>query len=163
MAIPVYLWLYGEDEKLLKGGVNVNGREGSIELVGIQHDLFIPTDDMTGAVTGIRQYEAYTFEEEIDSSSPLLYRALTTGRPLKSAEFKYYRINHNGQEEEYFNVRLKKVKVCHVVPIIYDTKNPDFEKQGHIEHVGLRYEKIARKYADGNIQYNDNWKERETL
>lgn len=30
MAIPVYLWLYEEDGKLLKGGVDVNGREGSI-------------------------------------------------------------------------------------------------------------------------------------
>jgi hypothetical protein len=35
MAIPVYLWLYDEDEKLLKGGSDVFGREGSVELVGI--------------------------------------------------------------------------------------------------------------------------------
>ena len=56
MAIPVYLWLYEEDEKLLKGGVDITGREGSIELVGMQHDVFIPTDDMTSAATGTRQH-----------------------------------------------------------------------------------------------------------
>lgn len=99
MAIPVYLWLYEEDGKLLKGGVDVNGREGSIELVGMQHDVFIPTDDMTGTATGTRQHEAYTFEKEIDPSSPLLYRALTIGRTLEKAVFKYYRINNNGMEE----------------------------------------------------------------
>ncbi|HDC2658238.1 TPA: type VI secretion system tube protein Hcp [Salmonella enterica] len=162
MAIPVYLWLYEEDGKLLKGGVDVNGREGSIELVGMQHDVFIPTDDMTGTATGTRQHEAYTFEKEIDPSSPLLYRALTTGRTLEKAVFKYYRINNNGMEEEYFNVVLENVKVCHVVPIMFDIKDPEFEKHGHIEHVGLRYEKITWKYVDGNIQHADSWKERKT-
>lgn len=80
MAIPVYLWLYEEDGKLLKGGVDVNGRGGSIELVGMQHDVFIPTDDTTGAATGTRQHEAYTFEKEIDSSSPA-FIPRTNNRP----------------------------------------------------------------------------------
>lgn len=61
MAIPVYLWLYEEKEKLLKGSVNVAGREGSIELTGMQHDLFLSTDEVTGVTTGARQHEAYTF------------------------------------------------------------------------------------------------------
>lgn len=162
MASPVYLWLYDDERKQLNGGVDVRGREGSIELVGIQHDVYIPTDDMSGALTGTRQHEAYTFEKEIDPSSPLLYRALTTGRTLAKAEFKFYRINNNGMEEEYFNVALENVKVCHVVPIMFNTKDPDFEKHGHIEHVGLRYEKITWNYVDGNIQHTDSWKERKT-
>lgn len=161
MAISVYLWLYEDDGKRLKGGVDVRGREGSIELVGMQHDIFIPTDNMSGVATGTRQHEAYTFEKGIAPSSPLLYRALTTGRTLSKAEFRYYRINTNGMEEEYFNVQLENVKVCHVVPIMFDTKDPDFEKHGHIEHVGLRYGKITWNYVDGNIQHTDSWKERE--
>mgnify|MGYP001021331272 FL=1 len=160
MAIPVYLWLYDEDGKLLKGGVAVHGREGSIELVGMQHDVFIPTDDMTGATTGTRQHEAYTFEKEIDSSTPFLYRALTTGRTLAKAEFKYYRINYNGIEEEYFNVQLENVKVCHVVPVMFDTKIPHFEKHGHIEHVGLRYEKVIWNYVNVNIRHAVSCEER---
>lgn len=162
MAIPVYLWLYEDDGKLLKGGVDVNGREGSIELVGMQHAVFIPTDDMTGTATGTRLHEASTFEKEIDPSSPLLYRAMTTGRTLAKAIFRYYRINNNGMEEEYFTVTLEKVKVCHIVPVMFDTKDPTYEKHGHIEHVGLRYEKITWNYVDGNIQHADSWKERKT-
>ena len=162
MAIPVYLWLYDEDNKLVKGSVDVTGREGSIELTGIQHDLFMPCDDFTGAPAGTRQHEAYTFEKEIDSSSPLLYRALTSGRTLKKAELKFYRINYNGQEEEYFNVKLEDVIVCHIMPVMFHTKDPDYEKQGHIEHVGLRYKKIIWNYKDGNIQHSDSWKERKT-
>ncbi|MDF3008362.1 MAG: Hcp family protein CtsH1 [Enterobacter kobei] len=119
-------------------------------------------NDMIGATTGTRQHEAYTFEKEIDSSTPFLYRALTTGRTLAKAEFKYYRINYNGIEEEYFNVQLENVKVCHVVPVMFDTKIPHFEKHGHIEHVGLRYEKVIWNYVDGNIRHADSWKERQT-
>lgn len=162
MAIPVYLWLYEEEGKLLKGSVDVTGREGSIEITGMQHDLFIPTDDTTGSVTGTRQHEAYTFEKMIDSASPQLYKALTTGKTLAKAVFRFYRINYNGQEEEYFVTKLENVKVCHVVAVMFDAKDPDFKMHDHIEHVGLRYEKIDWHYADGNIKYTDNWKEQKT-
>lgn len=162
MAIPIYLLLCNDEGKQIKGGSDVRGREGSIEVVGMHHDLFIPADNMSGALTGTRQHEAFTFEKEIDPSTPLLYRALTTGRTLAKAEFKFYRINNNGMEQEYFNVVLENVKVCHVVPIMFDTKDPDFEKHGHIEHVGLRYEKITWNYVDGNIQHADSWKDRKT-
>lgn len=162
MAIPVYLWLYEEKEKLLKGSVNVAGREGSIELTGMQHDLFISTDKVTGLATGARQHEAYTFEKLVDSASPLLYKALTTGKTLSKAVFKFYRINYNGQEENYFVTTLENVKVCHVVPVMFNIRDPDFEMQGHIEHVGLRYEKIDWHYTDGNIRQADSWKKRKT-
>ncbi|WP_293000354.1 type VI secretion system tube protein TssD [Pantoea sp.] len=163
MAIPVYLWLYEEEGKLLNGPVAVTGREGSIELTGMQHDVFIPTDDKTGAVTGTRQHEAYTFEKLIDSSSPLLYKALTTGKTLAKAVFKFHRINYHGQEEEYFVTKLENVKVSHVVSVLFDAKDPDYDKHGHTEHVGLRYEKIDWHYIDGNIKHADSWKVRKTV
>lgn len=71
MAIPIYQWLYDEENKLVRGGVEVNGREGSIELVGMQHEVFIPANDLTAATNAILQHEAYTFEKETDRSSPL--------------------------------------------------------------------------------------------
>jgi len=162
MAIPIYLWLYEKEGRLLKGSVEVTGREGSIELIGMQHDLFLPTENTIVAATGVRQHEAYTFEKVIDSSSPLLYKALTTGTTLAKAVFKFYRINYNGQEEEYFITKLENVKVCHVVSVMFDTKDPDFEKYSHIEHVGLCYEKIECHYKDGNIKHADSWKDRKT-
>ena len=159
MAIPVYLWLYEEEKRLLRGSVDTAGREGSIELTGMQHDVFIPTDDATNMITGTQQHEAYTFEKLIDSASPLLYKALTTGKTLAKAVFKFYRTNYNGLEEEYFTTTLESVRVCHIVPIMFDTKDPDFVKQGHIEHVGLRYEKIIWNYVDGNIQHTGSWQD----
>ena len=70
MAIPIYLLLCNDEGKQIKGGSDVRGREGSIEVVGMQHDLFIPADNMSGALTGTRQHEAFTFEKEITPLNP---------------------------------------------------------------------------------------------
>ncbi len=41
-------------------------------------------------------------EKEFDAASPYLYKAVAKGQTLKSAELKWYRINHASQEEVYF-------------------------------------------------------------
>ncbi|EOI2260918.1 TPA: type VI secretion system tube protein TssD [Enterobacter cloacae] len=104
----------------------------------------------------------FLFTKEIDSSSPYLYKAVTTGQTLKSAEFKWYKINDAGQEVEYFNTRLENVKVVKVNPVMHDIKDPSFEKHNHLEQIELRYEKITWAYKDGNIIHSDSWNERAT-
>ncbi len=93
---------------------------------------------------------------------PYLYKAVTTGQALKSAEFKWYKINDAGQEVEYFNTRLENVKVVKVNPVMHDIKDPSYEKHNHLEQIELRYEKITWTYKDGNIIHSDSWNERAT-
>lgn len=114
MAIPAYLWLKDDGGADIKGSVDVQGREGSIEVVALDHDVYIPTDNNTGKLTGTRTHKPFTFTKEIDASSPYLYKAVTTGQTLKTAEFKFYRINDAGQEVEYFNITLDNVKLVRV-------------------------------------------------
>ncbi len=162
MAIPVYLWLKDDGGADIKGSVDVQDREGSIEVVAQEHNLYIPTDNNTGKLTGTRIHTPFLFTKEIDSSSPYLYKAVTTGQTLKSAEFKWYRINDAGQEVEYFNTKLENVKVVKVNPLMHDIKNPAYEKHNHLEQIELRYEKITWTYKDGNIIHSDSWNERAT-
>lgn len=162
MAIPVYLWLKDDGGADIKGSVDVQDREGSIEVVAQQHNLYIPTDNNTGKLTGTRIHTPFLFTKEIDSSSPYLYKAVTTGQTLKSAEFKWYKINDAGQEVENFNTRLENVKVVKVNPVMHDIKDPSFEKHNHLEQIELRYEKITWTYKDGNIIHSDSWNERAT-
>ncbi|WP_447866881.1 Hcp family type VI secretion system effector [Rahnella bonaserana] len=162
MAIPVYLWLKDDGGADIKGSVDVKKREGSIEVIAQDHDLYIPTDSNTGKLTGTRIHTPFKFTKEIDSSSPYLYKAVTTGQTLKSAEFKWYRINDAGQEVEYFNTKLENVKLVRVAPKLKDIKDLVFEKYNHLEMVELRYEKITWTYKDGNIIHSDSWNERTT-
>ncbi|EHN8833191.1 Hcp family type VI secretion system effector [Enterobacter hormaechei] len=160
MAIPAYLWLKDDGGADIKGSVDVQHREGSIEVLGFGHGLHLPTDNMTGKITGTRVHSALVFEKEFDSSSPYLYKAVAMGQTLKSAEFKWYNINDAGQEVEYFNMLLENVKVVSICPMMHDVKNPATEKHNHLESIALRYEKITWKHCDGNIIFSDEWKDR---
>ena len=111
MAIPVYLWLKDDGGTPIKGSVDVHGRRDSIEVLGFGHGLSLPTDSNSGKITGPRVHSAMTFEKEFDSASPYLYKAVSKGQTLTSAEFKWYRINRNGQEEEYFNMLLESMAI----------------------------------------------------
>jgi len=160
MAIPAYLWLKDDGGALIKGSVDVRHREQTIEITSISHNLYIPTDGNTGKLTGTRVHGALMFEKEFDSSSPYLMKAVATGQTLQSAEFKWYRINDAGLEQEYFNMLLEGVKVVSVCPLMHDVKNPSTEKHNHLESIALRYEKITWKHCDGNIIFSDTWNDR---
>lgn len=160
MATPIYLWLKDDGGAEIKGSVNVQKREGSIEVVAQDHSLYIPTDNNTGKLTGTRIHTPFRFTKEIDSSSTYLYKAVSSGQTLQSAEFKWYRIDDAGQEIEYFNVKLENVKVVGVAAKLHDIKDAAKEKNGHLEEVELRYEKITWTFKDGNLIHSDSWNER---
>lgn len=160
MAIPAYLWLKDDGCANIKGSVDVVNREGSIEILSFGHGLYLPTDNMTGKITGTRIHSPLNFEKEFDSSSPYLYKAIAKGQTLKSAELKWYHINDAGQEVEYFNMLLENVKVVSICLLMHDIKNPATEKHNHLESIALRYEKTTWKHCDGNILFSDEWKDR---
>jgi type VI secretion system secreted protein Hcp len=68
MAIPAYLWLKDDGGADIKGSVDVQHREGSIEVLSFMHGLSIPVDSHTGKLTGTRVHSALAFEKEFDSS-----------------------------------------------------------------------------------------------
>lgn len=160
MAIPVYLFLTDDGGAKITGSVDVRGREGSIEVSGFTHNLRQPTDPLTGKITSKRSHAPVIFQKEIDSSSPYLMKAVATGQTLRSAEFRWYRINDAGQEVEYYNMHLDNIRVVSVTPMMHDTKDPAKEKHNHLEVVELRYEKITWTYCEGNLQFADSWEER---
>ncbi|MCT4705392.1 type VI secretion system tube protein Hcp [Enterobacteriaceae bacterium H16N7] len=161
MAVPVHLFLTDDGGAVIRGSCDVMDREGSIELRGLHHCLTIPTDPMTGKVTGTRQHSPFQFTKELDSASPYLFKAAATGQTLKSAEFRFYNINYAGQEVEYYRITLESVKVISVSPVMHDTRG--CPGTGHMEEVALNYEKITHLYKDGNLLAHDAWNERPTV
>ncbi|MCS4271010.1 MULTISPECIES: Hcp family type VI secretion system effector [Raoultella] len=159
MAIPAYLWLKDDGGALIKGGVDVLNRESSIEIKGFHHNLMIPTDNATGKVTGTRMHSPMLLVKEFDYSSPYLYKAVSTGQNLTSAEIKWYKINDAGQEVEYFNIFLEEVRIVSISPSMASPDNPN---ENHMETLELRYEKITWKHCDGNIMHTDAWNQRQT-
>lgn len=157
MPIPAYMWLMDDGGALIKGSVDVQDREGSIEVVGFGHGLNLPVDSANGKVTGTRSHSPMMLEKEFDRSSPYLYKAVATGQTLKSAEIRWYRINYSGQEECYFTMALEGVKITGVNPGMPNTKVEVNSHINHMESVSLMYEKITWHYLDGNVKYTDDW------
>lgn len=151
------MWLMDDGGALIKGSVDVQDRENSIEVVGFSHGLNLPVDGANGKVTGTRSHSPMMLEKEFDSSSPYLYKAVATGQTLKSSEIRWYRINYAGQEECYFIMLLEGVKVTGVNPGMPNAKMSGNSQINHMESVSLMYEKITWHYVDGNVQYTDEW------
>lgn len=155
MAIPVYMFMYDDGGNIIKGSVDVSGREHSVEVLGLHHSVSMPINNFSGKIAGNRNHLPFLIEKELDFSSAYLYKALTTGETLKSVELKYYRINDAGYEEEYFNTLLENARVVNVMPVMFDVKDIAKEEFNHMEVVEFRYEKITWHYLDGNIKYTD--------
>ncbi|MFA5700671.1 MAG: Hcp family type VI secretion system effector [Desulfuromonas sp.] len=159
MAIPGYMWITDDQAAKIEGPVSIAGREGSIEILGFDHELRIPTDNDTGALTGTRKHEPFSFLKAFDSATPYLYKACSNGQTLKKVELRWYRIDDTGTEQEYFRHTLEGVKITSVKPTMHNVKDIDKERYPHLEEIAARYAKITWTYLDGNIEFSDSWTE----
>ncbi|MBK0031196.1 type VI secretion system tube protein Hcp [Erwinia sp. S43] len=53
MPIPAYMWLKDDGGADIKGSVDVQDRNGSIEIIGLSHGLSLPVDPANGKITGV--------------------------------------------------------------------------------------------------------------
>lgn len=157
MPLPAYMWLKDDSGADIKGSVDVHDREGSIEIIGFSHGLNLPVDSAKGVITGTRSHSPINFEKEFDSASPYLYKAVSKGQTLKSAEIRWYRINYVGQEECYFIMTIEGVKVTGINPGMSNTKLSGNSPLNHVESISMMYDKITWHYVEGNIKYTDDW------
>jgi type VI secretion system secreted protein Hcp len=157
VPIPLHLWLKDSSGSDIRGSSQVDGRQGSIEVLSFTHGMISPADGATGKLLGNRMHWPVMVEKEIDRSSPLLYMTLARGQTLKSAEIKWYRIDHSGREVEYFNTMMRNVKIVAVTPRVSNIKEESCQAHNHLEQIELRYEEITWTYLDGNLQYRDAW------
>lgn len=154
------MWLKDDGGADIKGSVTVQRREGSIEVIGFGHGINLPVDNKTGDISGSRTHSPLSLEKEFDASSPYLYKAVSKGQTLQSAELKWYRINDAGQEEVYFIMLMEGVKVVGVNPGMANTRLAGMSALNHVESVSLLYDRITWHYTDGNIKFTDSWNER---
>jgi type VI secretion system secreted protein Hcp len=154
------MWLKDDGGADIKGSVTVQKREGSIEVIGFGHGINLPVDNKTGDISGSRTHSPMSLEKEFDASSPYLYKAVSKGQTLQSAELKWYRINDAGQEEVYFIMLMEGVKVVGVNPGMANTRLAGMSALNHVESVSLLYDRITWHYTDGNIKFTDSWNER---
>lgn len=154
MPLPAYMKISN-----FPGPVTVQGREDTIQVLGFEHNLHIPTDRKDGTAAGTRVHGQFEILKNFDKSSPELYKYLCNGKAVDEVVLDWYQINPAGEEVVYFTHTLTNARVTHIKAWMPNVDDPTTERFKHMENVSFQYEKINWKFADGNIEHSDSWLE----
>jgi type VI secretion system secreted protein Hcp len=158
MPMPSHITLEGERQGKIAGSCDMKGREGTILVYAMDHDIHIPRDPQTGLASGKRIHGPLTVVKEYDKSSPLLYQALCTGEHMKNVTMKWYRIDAKGSEEHYFTHTLENAIIVSIKPFMKMAFLQENESYRHMEEVSFTYEKIKWTWEADGIESEDSWK-----
>lgn len=149
------MWLTDSQGTKIHGDSSITSREGSIDLISIDHSIHAPFDATTGKNTSPRRHAPFTILKEIDSATPFFNKACCDGEKIKEAMISLFRINEHGQEEEYFRYCFADIKVTSVIPMIHCGLGvKDTEK------VSFVYGTIRWEFLAGNYAHEDDWNKR---
>jgi len=150
----------------VKGEITFKNHEGS-ELEGsrennsslvfeFNHEVYLPYDKEENKIQGSRRVSAFSIIKDIDKLTPQLYDIVCNGRKCTEIKIVLFRIAaETGEEEEYFNYLLEDAKIVSVENWMPSTKIEANENIGHLEKVTMLARKIAWKYLDGGIEYEE--------
>jgi type VI secretion system secreted protein Hcp len=157
MALNAYLKLKGEKQGDIKGSVTQKGRENSIMVIAVNHEIVSPRDAASGLPTGKRMHKPFVITKELDKSSPLLENALVNNENLTEWELKFWTPSPTGVETQHFTVKLTNANIASIRFHMLNNKNPELMKYAEYEEVAFTYQKITWTWTAGGITAEDDW------
>ena len=97
-------------------------------ILAYDHKVSVPTNTLTGQVTGTRKHEYLEVSKFIDKSSPLLLNSVTAPSELEII-LRFFRTPDEtsaGEPVEYYNITLQRAKIVSIKtisPNILDVEN----------------------------------------
>jgi len=157
MPMPCHLEVEGQNQGTIEGSCVMEGREGTILVYAMDHDVHIPRDPQSGLPSGKRIHGPLSIVKEYDKASPKLYQALCTGEHMKTVVIKWYRIDPTGTEEHYFTHTLEDAIVVGMKPYMPIAFVKENEPYRHMEEVSFTYSKIKWTWEPDGIESEDSW------
>jgi len=157
MALNAYLNLTGETQGKINGSVTRAGREDSIKVIAVNHEVASPRDAASGLPTGKRQHKPFVITKEVDKSSPLLYQLLTNNENITEWDLRFWRPSRSGKEFQYYTVELVNATISGIQLEMLNNKYPENMKHREREHISFVYQKITWTWEDGGITSEDDW------
>jgi type VI secretion system secreted protein Hcp len=156
-AEPVYVKIKGQKQGDIKGSCTIKGREDTIVVYSIGHNILVRTDPQTGLPTNDRVHNPMKILKEIDQSSPKLYQAMVTNENLTEFRMSFYRIDPRGLVELYFTIDLTNARIVSIAPSFPTALLSQNDSYRHMETVAFTYQKIKWTWVDGGITSEDTW------
>jgi type VI secretion system secreted protein Hcp len=162
MALNAYLRLKGQKQGEIKGSVTQKGREGSIMVIAVSHEIVSPRDPASGLPTGKRQHKPIVITKELDKSSPLLYSVLTQNENVPEWKLEFWTPQLNaaggvGAEKQHYTMELVNANIASIAFRMLNNKNPELTRYAEYEEVAFTYQKITWTWKDGGITAADDW------
>jgi type VI secretion system secreted protein Hcp len=157
MALAGYLTLSGTKHGPILGSVTQKGREGSIEVISLYHEIVAPRDPASGRPTGKRMHKPFSITKPLDRSSPLLYDVLTNNENLTEVTLRLFRPHAMGVERHAFTVRLVNATISSIQLRLLNTRHPRHSKMPELEEVSFAYQRIEWTWMEGNLTADDDW------
>lgn len=136
------------------------GRENSIECLSYFDGVRTAREKGSGMATGRRTYEPLVIRKRIDSSSPLLAKALCNNEVIEGT-FKFFRPSPSGDgtTEQFFTVEIAEGRLAHITRTSPDTIDPASASEPPTESIGFVFHTITWTYEPKGSMHTDNWKE----
>ncbi len=110
---------------------------------------YIPTDVHSGKLTGVRMHSPFRLSKPIDSSSPSIQRAFSSGDEF-DVNVVLDRVSSDGEKTTYF-----KYKLTNAIITSYSTGGSGGD-DSMIEEFSLNYEKITYEYTELGIEMDED-------
>jgi len=167
MPTPAYLSIQGSTQGKITegaftedsvGNIYQEGHENEILVEAFSHTVSVPTDPQSGQPTGQRVHQPLTITKVFDKSSPMLYKALTTGELLPRCEIKWYRTSQTGTQEHYFTIKLEDAIITNITGRMPNCQDPNQAHFTQLEDVSFSYRKITWTHEIASTSGEDDWR-----
>lgn len=156
-AASFFMTATGQKSGKIKGGSTIKGREGQIELLGIEQFVKSPRDAASGLPTGRRIHHPLQVAAKLDKSAPLLWNALVMNENLTEVKIdcwggisKASGIASGSGNKVYYTVKLTHAQLC------------EFQHFTAVDGTlcfvaAFTFQKIEWTWTDGGINAQDDW------
>jgi type VI secretion system secreted protein Hcp len=161
VALNGYLRMKGQKSGDVKGGVTQKGREGTIAVVAVSHEILSPRDPASGLPAGRRMHKPIVITKELDQSTPVLYGMLVSNENITDWVLQYFSPNRAGaeigSEAQNFTIRLTNASITDIRLTKPLTWSPDLAKLPDYQEISFAYQKIEWTWVQGGITATDDW------
>jgi type VI secretion system secreted protein Hcp len=162
MALNAYMKLKGQKQGEIKGSVTQKGREDSIMVIAVSHEIVSPRDPASGLPTGKRMHKPIVITKELDKSSPLLYNVLTNNENVSELEIKFWTPQIKaqtgvGSEVNHYTLKLINANIASISFRMPNNRHAELMKFAEFEEIAFTYQKVIWTWNDGGVTAEDDW------
>lgn len=128
-------------------------------VMAYDHKVCVPTNTLTGQITGTRKHEYLTVTKFVDKSSPLLMQEVTSPSELEVV-LRFFRTPDEtsaGEPVEYYNITMSRAKIVSIrkiSPNILDAQNDGYTPY---EEVTFTYGQLQEEHIVCGTSVLDDW------